>query len=141
MRIPANCLKSTPQTEDNYKKEAQVSTAGVRGIQNILFPWDTRYPLNMAGIALATYAKAKVALKIGGSRAELLNYLQDHPNVNSLYRTGSDYDVLAELVFRELRDVDEFMETLKKRFEVEKSLVLPITEDLKREEFMSKVSF
>ena len=86
-------------------------------------------------------AKTKLAVKVNGSKAELLTYLQDHPNVNSLYRTGSDYDVLAELVFRELRDVDEFMETLKKRFEVEKSLVLPITEDLKREEFMSKVSF
>ena len=86
-------------------------------------------------------AKTKIALKVNGSKAELLNYLQEHPNVNSLYRTGSEYDVLAELVFREFRDVDEFMETLKNRFEVEKSFVLNITEDLKREEFMSKVSF
>ncbi|MFH1064323.1 MAG: Lrp/AsnC ligand binding domain-containing protein [Candidatus Woesearchaeota archaeon] len=86
-------------------------------------------------------AKTKIALKVGGSKAELLTYLQDHPNVNSLYRTSSDFDVLAELVFRELRDVDEFMETLKGRFDVEKSLVLNITEDLKREDFMGKVSF
>ncbi|MFC1741649.1 Lrp/AsnC family transcriptional regulator [Nanoarchaeota archaeon] len=86
-------------------------------------------------------AKTNIALKVNSSRAELLNYLQEHPNVNSLYRTGSDFDIMAELVFRELRDVDEFLETLKTKFDVEKSLVLNITEDLRREEFMSKVTF
>ncbi|MBW2971442.1 Lrp/AsnC family transcriptional regulator [Candidatus Woesearchaeota archaeon] len=86
-------------------------------------------------------AKTNIALKVNGSRAELLSYLQDHPNVNSLYRTDSEYDVLAELVFRELRDVDEFVETLKKRFPLEKSMVLNITDDLKREDFMSKIAF
>jgi DNA-binding Lrp family transcriptional regulator len=86
-------------------------------------------------------AKTKIALKVSDSRAELMSYLQEHPNVNSLYRTDSEFDVLAELVFRELRDVDEFLETLKNKFQVEKSLVLNITDDLKREEFMSKVAF
>ena len=86
-------------------------------------------------------AKTKVALKVNGSRAELLSYLQEHPNVNSLYRTDSEYDLMAELVFRELRDVDEFMETLNSKFDIEKSVVFNITEDLKREEFMSKVAF
>ncbi|MBN1543908.1 Lrp/AsnC family transcriptional regulator [Candidatus Woesearchaeota archaeon] len=86
-------------------------------------------------------AKTNIALKVNGSRAELLSYLQEHPNINSLYRTDSEYDVLAELVFRELRDVDEFLETLKKRFSVEKSVVLNITDDLKREDFMSRIAF
>jgi phosphomannomutase len=46
----------------NYEKEAQVSTAGIRGPQNILWPQDTRFPINIIGIALATYAKGLVAL-------------------------------------------------------------------------------
>lgn len=45
----------------NYAKEAKVSTAGIRGPQNILFPQDTRYPINLVGIVLATLAKALVA--------------------------------------------------------------------------------
>lgn len=45
----------------NYAKEAQVSTAGIRGPQNILFPQDTRFPINLVGIVLATLAKAMVA--------------------------------------------------------------------------------
>ncbi len=45
----------------NYSKEAKVSTAGIRGPQNILFPQDTRFPINLVGIVLATLAKALVA--------------------------------------------------------------------------------
>lgn len=53
----------------NYAKEAKVSTAGIRGPQNILFPQDTRFPINLVGIVLATLAKALVANeKYNGSR-------------------------------------------------------------------------
>ena len=45
----------------NYAKEAQVSTAGIRGAQNILYPWDTRFPINQIGIILATLGKSLVA--------------------------------------------------------------------------------
>ena len=44
----------------NYEKEARVSTAGIRGPQNILYPHDTRFPINTVGITLATLAKALV---------------------------------------------------------------------------------
>ena len=46
---------------NNYEKEAAVSTAGIRGPQNILYPYDVRFPINIMGIMLATYAKALVA--------------------------------------------------------------------------------
>ena len=45
---------------ENYAKEAKVSTAGIRGPQNILYPQDTRFPINLVGIVLATLAKALV---------------------------------------------------------------------------------
>ncbi len=48
---------------ENYKKEAMVSTAGIRGPQNILYPHDTRFPINTVGITLATLAKALVLLE------------------------------------------------------------------------------
>ena len=43
----------------NYEKEARVSTAGIRGPQNILYPHDTRFPINTIGIMLATLAKGR----------------------------------------------------------------------------------
>ena len=45
----------------NYAKEAKVSTAGIRGPQNILYPQDTRFPINLVGIVLETLAKELVA--------------------------------------------------------------------------------
>ncbi|MBU1975067.1 MAG: hypothetical protein KKG59_01545 [Nanoarchaeota archaeon] len=44
----------------NYRKEALVSTGGIRGPQNVVYPWDTRYPLNELGVVLATLGKALV---------------------------------------------------------------------------------
>ena len=52
----------------NYSKEAKVSTAGIRGPQNILFPQDTRFPINLIGIVLATFAKALVAKERYGEK-------------------------------------------------------------------------
>ena len=51
-----------------YAKEAEVSTAGIRGPQNIIYPHDTRFPINMIGIMLATEAKALVAKDLYGSK-------------------------------------------------------------------------
>lgn len=46
---------------NGYAKEAKVSTAGIRGPQNILYPQDPRFPINLFGIVLATLAKSLVA--------------------------------------------------------------------------------
>ena len=51
------------QLEDwlaDYKKEAEVSTGGIRGPQNVLYCWDTRFPINQLGLALATLAKGLI---------------------------------------------------------------------------------
>lgn len=40
----------------NYAKEAKVSTAGIRGPQNILYPQDTRFPINLVGIVLGNFS-------------------------------------------------------------------------------------
>lgn len=45
----------------NYEKEAKVSIAGIRGAQNVVFPWDSRFPINEMGVALATISKALVS--------------------------------------------------------------------------------
>src|SRR3989338_4868487 len=46
---------------EDYEKEARVATAGIRLSQNVLYPWDTRFRINLVCVALATLAKALVA--------------------------------------------------------------------------------
>lgn len=45
----------------NYKRESQASTGGIRGPQNVLYPWDMRFPINQVGVVLATLGKSLVA--------------------------------------------------------------------------------
>ncbi|MDP2929356.1 MAG: UTP--glucose-1-phosphate uridylyltransferase, partial [Candidatus Omnitrophota bacterium] len=47
-----------------YKKEASASTAGIRGVQNILFPNDPRELIGQKAIILATVAKTLVAKEL-----------------------------------------------------------------------------
>ena len=54
-----------------YKKEAMISTAGIRGLQNPLYPWDTRYPLNLIGVMLATMGKIMVAKTGQGKKRKI----------------------------------------------------------------------
>lgn len=65
-----------------YEKEAMVSTAGIRGPQNILYPHDTRFPINTIGITLATLAKALV-LKEKYPNSELIKLVGCEVRYNS----------------------------------------------------------
>jgi len=56
---------------ENYAAEAKVSTAGIRGIQNPLYPWDTRYPLNLVGVMLATMGKILVSQETPGEKTKI----------------------------------------------------------------------
>jgi len=56
---------------ENYRKEAMISTAGIRGLQNPLYPWDTRYPLNLIGVMLATMGKILVAQDKPGNKEKI----------------------------------------------------------------------
>jgi len=56
---------------ENYQKEAMISTAGIRGLQNPLYPWDTRYPLNLVGVMLATMGKILVAQDHPGDKTKI----------------------------------------------------------------------
>ncbi len=42
---------------DRYRQEATHAIGGVRGPQNVLYPWDVRFPINQLGVAVATIGK------------------------------------------------------------------------------------
>ncbi|MEM4260285.1 MAG: hypothetical protein QXG00_03540 [Candidatus Woesearchaeota archaeon] len=66
----------------NYKKEVMVSTAGIRGVQNILYYWDTRFQIHQLGVALATLGKALV-LKEKISNREIQKIASSEVRYNS----------------------------------------------------------
>ena len=62
-------------------------------------------------------------------------YLMKHQNINSVYKINNGYDFLVECVFKHIKDLEDFMESLEERFRVDDKQVYYVIEDIKREDF------
>jgi DNA-binding Lrp family transcriptional regulator len=88
--------------------------------------------------ALGFHVRAALLLKAGiGKRDELLAYLKNSPAVNNLSRINNGHDYIAECVFHDLRELEEFCERIECRFGVKKREVHLTIEELKREGFLA----
>lgn len=82
--------------------------------------------------------RAKVVIQAGASgKPELLSFLIKHQNVNSVYKINNGYDFMIDSVFRNMRELEEFLETIQERFKTKKQETYFIIDDLKREAFLS----
>ncbi|MFH1063441.1 MAG: Lrp/AsnC family transcriptional regulator, partial [Candidatus Woesearchaeota archaeon] len=70
-------------------------------------------------------------------RDAMKDYFMKHSNVNSVYKINNGYDFLVETVFKDLKEVDEFLERIDEKFKVKEKNVYYIIEDLARELFMT----
>jgi len=83
-------------------------------------------------------ARAKVTVKVERDvRQDLMNYLNKHPNVNSLYKINSGYDFMFELIFMNIKELEEFMENLEETYPITDQNVYYVIDDIKREEFLT----
>jgi hypothetical protein len=73
------------------------------------------------------------------SKNRLQSYLQNHENVNSLYRLDFGYHFLAEMVFENLSNLQEFVDHTEVEFNLESIKVFNISQELKKEEFLGKI--
>ena len=67
----------------------------------------------------------------------LREFLLKNSCVNSLYKINNGFDFLVECVFRQIKDMDSFIDDVDKRFRIIDKQSFFIIEDLKRESFMS----
>jgi len=74
------------------------------------------------------------------NREKLGSYLKAHPDINNLYKINNGYDFLAEGIFTNVKELEDFLEDLEGKFELEEKKTHYIIEDIKREEFMSEDS-
>ena len=82
--------------------------------------------------------RAKIVIQANlNHKQELLEFLLKHQNINSIYRINNGYDYIIEGIFRSMRDLEEMLELLKKKFKIKKQETYFIIDDLKREGFMN----
>lgn len=69
-------------------------------------------------------------------KTEFGNVLKQKTQVNSVLRINNGYDFIVEGVFRQVHDVEKFIEELESEFNITRKKSYYVLEDLKREGFM-----
>jgi DNA-binding Lrp family transcriptional regulator len=85
--------------------------------------------------------KVLMAVKImPENRLDLINFLEKHHRVNSLYKITSGYDVLLEGIFKNLKEYQLFCESIES-FKIQNKQEFFVVEDIKQEEFLANEEF
>jgi len=81
---------------------------------------------------------AKIMLKVDKQcKNEIGTYLSNAPAINSVCKITNGYDFMVEGIFRDIHDLEEFLEKLDDRFKIKKRDVYYVLEDMMREEFLT----
>ncbi len=81
--------------------------------------------------------RAKITLKVPKKQREKLRrYLKGHLYINSLYKINNGYDFMIEAIFRNLKEMEDFIEDLEENFTIRSKQTYYIIEDIKRESFL-----
>lgn len=81
--------------------------------------------------------RAHILLKVHkDKRDELREHLNNHHMINTVSKINNGYDFIAEGVFRHMKELEDFLESIEARFELVSHNVFYIIEDIKKESFM-----
>ena len=106
----------------------------IRGFQNNIV---TKHTTLINFDLLGYNTRSKILLKVGKEDKEVLKaYLLKNHNINSFYRINNGYDFMIEGIFRNIKEMEEFLEDLEEKFTIEKKEYFYIIDDMKREAFM-----
>jgi len=71
-------------------------------------------------------------------RENLKQFLTTHEHVNNVARINNGYDYLAEVIFKNVKDLEEFLEQIENKHSITEKNVYYIIEQVSRETFMDK---
>lgn len=87
---------------------------------------------------LGYHARANVTIKVDREyRKDFVKHVAASQHTNSLFKINNGFDYLAEFVFRNVRELEDYIELLEHRFHIPDKTVYIIVEDIKQEGFLS----
>ncbi|MDA2935404.1 Lrp/AsnC family transcriptional regulator [Acidobacteria bacterium AH-259-D05] len=88
--------------------------------------------------ALGYSTRANIMLKVEKSRREdFQSFIKKDHRVNSAYRINNGFDFIIEVISKDGRELQDFVEVLEEKFKVIEKEVFYIIDDVKREAFLS----
>ena len=98
----------------------------------------TKYTCLIDNSAIGFNSRATIILKVDKEqKREIGKFLEKHLNVNSLYRINNGYDFLLDVIFKQMIDLEEFIEQLEKRFRIKHKEVYFVIDEIKQEGFLA----
>ncbi|MBT3323557.1 Lrp/AsnC family transcriptional regulator [archaeon] len=86
-------------------------------------------------------ARANVLFKVERKqKEELKEILQANFHTNKLYKVNNGFDYIAELIFKDMRDLENFLDEIKSDFNMEDMKTFYVIDELIEEDFLSKYS-
>lgn len=83
-------------------------------------------------------ARANIMIKVNRSDKEALgSFLTAHDSINSAFKITNGYDYLVEGIFRDIRELENFKESLESKYDIQDTQTMYIVDDIKREEFLA----
>jgi len=77
------------------------------------------------------YTKVNMMLKVKkDQREDLKRYLEKHNCVNSAYKVNNNYDYLVEGVFSNIREIEDFIERMETKFDIETKDIYYIVDEI-----------
>ena len=84
-------------------------------------------------------SRANVILKVErDDREKLKTFLKLHKHINSAYRINNGYDFMFEAIFRDMKELEDFIYALETQFRVLDKHVYYIIDGIKEEDFLSQ---
>ena len=137
--IVANLRQNARQTLTRLSRKTRIPVSTIydrlKHHENGLITRHTTL-LDFAKLGYAT--RATIIIKVPREQREAVrDFLIKSPHVNNLMKINNDFDFFLEVVFREIRDLEAFMERLEEDYRIRTKKVFYVIEELKREGFLS----
>ena len=85
---------------------------------------------------LGFHSKAYVMVKINRKdKVSVKSFLTLNPNVNTLYKVNNGYDYMMECIFKNINDLEHFLENFEEKFSIKTKSVYYVIDSLKEESF------
>jgi DNA-binding Lrp family transcriptional regulator len=107
-------------------------------IRGMLSSCVSKYTFVLNNSELGFTSRATLILKVDKEqKKELGSFLNKQENVNSLYRINNGYDFLLDVIFRNMIELEEFIDCLEKNYKIKHKEVYFIIDEIKQEGFLS----
>ena len=139
LKILGHLQKNARKTLTRMSKETRIPISSIydrlkrlEGI-NVIKRYTSLFDLKKIGI----HCRVLLLIRVNKSeKNDLEAYLMGNPFVNSLVRANGKQNFVAECLFCDMKDLESFTESVRKRFKGIEFSVHHILEDLKRESFL-----